>query len=71
MTILVALGEALRAIVEPKAKARQQARKGNQPGGNSENFTDLPEAEKGSTRDIIGKAIGMSGPTYQRAKVVA
>ncbi len=63
-----ALGKALEKIVREAAKERQQIRKGNQRGDKSENFTEL--SDKGDTRDKIGKAIGMSGPTYQRAKAI-
>lgn len=31
---------------------------------------NFPDGLKGETRDIVGTAIGMSGPTYQRAKAV-
>lgn len=35
----------------------------------SENFTE-GRSTKGNTRDIVGAAVGMSGPTYDRAKAV-
>ena len=31
---------------------------------------NLPHREKGTTRDIVGKAVGMGGSTYQHAKQV-
>lgn len=69
----VSLGKALEALERPKAEARQQAagpasvakREGRDDG--RENFTP-PSA--GKTRDIVGAAVGMSGPTYQKAKAV-
>jgi ParB family chromosome partitioning protein len=56
----VALGEALEELEGPKAKERMKAGK-KQPSGK------FSEGKKGETREIIGKAIGMSGPTFQRA----
>jgi ParB/RepB/Spo0J family partition protein len=67
-TEAAAMGRALEELERPKAKERQQIRKGNQRGDKSEKFTEL--SDKGQTREKVGKAIGMSGPTYQRAKAV-
>jgi hypothetical protein len=54
------LGEALEEVEGPRAKERQ-----GRPGKvRSGKFT---EHRKGETHEIIGKAIGMSGPTFQRA----
>lgn len=65
----VALGRALEPKVQAEAKARQRARKGNQRSShNSGNFPEL--SGKAEARDVIGKAVGMSGPTYNRAKAV-
>lgn len=68
-TEAVALGRQLEELEKPRAKERQQDHGKTAPGkkkNTSENFTEV----KGDTRDIVGDAIGMSGPTYQRAKAV-
>lgn len=64
----VAMGRALEELERPKAKERQKDHGGTAPGrkNTGENFTQV----KGKTREIVGEAIGMSGPTYQRAKAV-
>ncbi len=62
----MALGKALEKIVREAAKKRKTSGN-NQYSEPSEKFT---EASKGDTRDKIGKAIGMRGPTYQRAKAI-
>lgn len=67
----VALGRALEELERGCAAARKratQAKPGQQVGQGSENFT-APIA-RGETREIVGGAVGMSGPTYQRAKAV-
>jgi len=66
MTIseLVSLGQQIEDLERPKAEARSGAR------------TDLtsgsvdPEVAYGKTYDIVGKALGMSGATYKRARRV-
>ena len=45
-------------IYEAEARKRMQARKGDQPGASPEN---LPELQKGDSRDQAGKALGVSG----------
>lgn len=65
----VALGKALEELERPKAKERQKEHGKTAPGkgkNTSENFTEV----SGTTREKVGEAIGMSGPTYQRAKAV-
>lgn len=57
----VALGQRLEALERPRAAERKRA--GKAP---SENFTE----GRGETRDRVGAAIGMSGPTYEKAKAV-
>lgn len=52
------------AVEAPKARERQGTRTDLQPSGN------LPEGSRGETREIVGKAVGMSGRTYERAKAV-
>lgn len=54
-----AMGMALEPLKKPDATKRMKA--GKKP---SETFT------KGGVREEIGAAVGMSGPTYQRAKAV-
>ena len=67
----VGLGLRLEEFERPKAEARKaatQAKPGEGTVG-GENFSP-PTNEKGKTREIVGAAIGMSGPTYTRAKAV-
>lgn len=63
----VSLGRALEELERPRAKERQ-AHGQTAPGRNAgEKFT---QASKGKTADIVGAAVGMSRPTYERAKLV-
>jgi hypothetical protein len=66
-TEAVAIGERIEAIERPKAEERKGARTDLQPTGNFP--AGLPDA--GRTRDAVAQAIGgMSGRTYEKAKVV-
>lgn len=83
----VAMGKALEAIEKPKAKERQKTHGDTAPGkrkNTSVNFTEVLEGEETApstldehsghhrqVRDIVGAALGVSGPTYQRMKAVA
>ena len=59
-----AMGMALEPLAKRKAKDRQ-----GRPGKvRSEKVTE--HNETGQTREQVGAAVGMSGPTYQRAKAV-
>ena len=62
----VALGEKLEVLEKPKAEERKKEslNKGKARSGN------LPQREKGKTRDVVGSAVGMSGKTYEKAKAV-
>jgi N6-adenosine-specific RNA methylase IME4/ParB-like chromosome segregation protein Spo0J len=67
ITEKVALGERLEDLEVRAAKRRQRegAQRGGQAGGK------LPQAsDPGKTRDKVGEAVGLSGRTYERAKVV-
>lgn len=67
---LVAIGRAIETEVAKQAKERQeatQAKPGERVGGET---VTPPTGEKGKTREIVGRAVGVSGPTYQRAKAV-
>lgn len=68
----VALGKALEELERPRAKARQA--EGNSRGGKGGGQVSgkLPETSKAEseTRNIVGPAVGMSGRTYAKAKVV-
>lgn len=67
----VALGKALEELETPAAKARReasQAKAGEKVG--AQGPVKITEPTRGQVRDIIGEAVGMSGPTYQRAKAV-
>lgn len=62
----VALGKRLEELERPKADVRRRATQGNKQSG-EEKFTS---PDKGKTCDKVGKAVGMSGVTYTRAKAV-
>lgn len=62
----VALGLALEELERPKARERV----GGRPKKTAENFTAVSEGQKGETLAIVGNAVGMSRPTYARAKQV-
>lgn len=65
----VSLGRALEELERPKAaKRKADAGKANLPNASGEKFTPLAGA--GKTTDIVGAAVGMSRPTYERAKLV-
>lgn len=66
----VALGMALESLERPLAMERK--REGGRVGGKGgrEAGENFPPASKAKTRDVVGEAVGMSGPTYQRAKAV-
>lgn len=53
----------IEAIEKPKAKERQAA------GGGGTGCGKLPQPEP-RTRDKVGKALGVSGKTYEKAKQV-
>jgi hypothetical protein len=59
---MLALGQTLEALERPKARARQEA---GIPYGRATVGSRGPEVN-----DIVGHAIGISGPTYKRAKAV-
>ena len=56
-----------RDAYDTRAKERQKARKGNQPGATPEN---LPELSKGDARDQAGKDFGVSGRSVDYAEKV-
>lgn len=60
-TEAVAIGRLIEEVEVPKAKERMLAGK---PSGK------VSEGQPKRTRDVIGRAVGMSGTTYQRAKAV-
>lgn len=72
----VAAGKAIEAWEKPKAADRME--QGGKKAGRgrpaaksigSENFSD-PIPDAGNTRDKVAEAVGMSGPTYDKAKEV-
>lgn len=71
-TELVALGKALEALERPKAAARKAA--GQVDGGRmrhgSASVSRDTEAEPLRTKDVVGKALGMSPMSYYRARTV-
>ena len=62
MSESVRLGLSLEDLKRPPAKERQLS--GLKKGKEFSRSGKLPEREKGDTREIVGKAIGMSGFTY-------
>ena len=68
----VAIGLAIEEMEKPKAKERQAQAKGKPQGTKKSeevscvNFTQ----QNGRTRDKVAEAVGMSGPTYEKAKRV-
>jgi len=63
----VELGRALEAVERAEAEKRQKS------GAKSDLPDPGPEgsaAKKGDTRDKVGEALGISGKTYERAKIV-
>jgi ParB-like chromosome segregation protein Spo0J len=73
---MVALGKRLEAIEEPEARARQAhgetapGRPANASVPRNLSVDDGLAAETGRVRHEVGKALGISGPTYQRMKTV-
>ncbi len=62
----MAIGERIWAVERPKAEAREKA--GKAPADPKETFLRV---QTGQTRDAVAQAIGgMSGRTYEKAKVV-
>jgi hypothetical protein len=51
------IGKALEGAIAARAKERQEAGSGN-----------LPEGQKGPTRDESAKIFGTTGRTYEKAK---
>jgi ParB-like chromosome segregation protein Spo0J len=75
----LALGKELEALERQEAKGRQQeggkagARSTNEKLGRATEETapgNLPEPDKGQTRDKVAEVVGMSGRTYEKAKQV-
>lgn len=70
----VALAQALEEMERPKAAERQ--RDGQRRGRNTQHGkanrtgSSSRELEPGQTRDIVGRAVGMAGVTYQKARMV-
>lgn len=61
----VSLGRALEELERPRAKARRN----NLPNAERKSFPDSGE-RAGKVYDLVGESVGMSGPTYKRAKAV-
>jgi ParB family chromosome partitioning protein len=66
----VALGKALEELEKPKAKARQATSTGGADPKLRPACGKFPQADNGKTRDKVGETVGMSGKTYEKAKVV-
>lgn len=73
---MVVLGQAIEEIERPKAAERKSQAQGEPQGvksvrvrGTGQTDDGLP-AETGRVRHEVGKALGVSGPTYQRLKTI-
>jgi ParB-like chromosome segregation protein Spo0J len=66
----VALGRALEELERPRARARQRAGTALQPQENFSSGSRSAAERTGKVYDLVGEAVGMSGPTYKRAKAV-
>jgi hypothetical protein len=64
-----AVVEAIEELEQPKSKERPQ-QAGKQYGRGKIASTPGSQAIKGRTREKVGKALGVSGATYDRAKAV-
>lgn len=69
-TELVTLGRSLEDLERPRAAARQAQAPGQPQGQKVSSGRGTGTEEKGETREVVGRALGMSGTTYQRAKAV-
>jgi hypothetical protein len=68
----VAMGKKLEPLERRKAKERQKEHGGTAPGkpkNTGEKFSPVNAAD-GKTRNKVAQALGMSGPTYEKAKAV-
>jgi len=63
-------GERLRHIESVKAKERQKELAGTRPNKEPDLKENLPEGNKGQTRDKVAEKIGMSGRQYDKARKV-
>lgn len=66
MSELVELGRAIEALEKPESAKRKK--EGGRAGGKASG--KLPEASSGDTRDKVAAALGVSGKTFEKAKVV-
>ena len=64
----LAVGDAIEALEKEAAKDRQ--RQGGRPSKNGKRGGKFPHHSKGKARDKVGKSLGMSGKTYDKAKQV-
>ena len=64
----VEVGRALEELERPKAEERKKQKEGGKQG-EKVSVGNFPQ-EKGRTADKVGDAVGMSGRTYQAAKMV-
>lgn len=66
---LVALGMEVEALEKPKAAARRRAHGGTAPGRPA-NTCDPGSTSVPRVREKVGKALGISGATYQRGRAI-
>jgi ParB family chromosome partitioning protein len=66
----VSIGMALEKLLRAEAKRRQATSTGGKDPKRKPASGNLPEPDKGQTRDQVGEAVGMSGRTYEQARFV-
>lgn len=66
----VAIGEALEVYERKKAKERQREHGGTAPGKEKNTSEKISEVFVGESRQKVSAAVGMSHPTYTKAKAV-
>jgi hypothetical protein len=69
-TELVSLGRVIEAIEKPAAAERKAATQARPGEGKVGGVPGAPPKNKGKTRDRVGRALGVKGETFERAKQV-
>ena len=69
-TEAVALGKLIEERDQKLAKDRQREHGGTAPGRHKNTSVKRTQVKREQTRDRVAAAVGVSGPTYQRAKAV-
>jgi site-specific DNA-methyltransferase (adenine-specific) len=67
---MVAYAQRLKELLAPEARARQAQAPGRPQGEKKVCGGNLPPQTKGKVRDQIGRAVGLSGKSYEKAAAV-